>query len=80
MVNAKTIGLNKYEGRKLYDSIRGNKSDIEINFVTGDNHSLNPINFVGLDSIDTGYLPSIKDIRQQLTIYILQEKDLVIVV
>lgn len=63
VVNAKTIGLNEYEGHKLYDLIRGNKSDIEINFVTGDNHSLNPINFVGLDSIDTGYLPSIKDIK-----------------
>ena len=64
VVNAKTIGLNEYEGHKLYDLILGNKSDIEINFVTGDNHSLNPINFVGLDSIDVGYLPSIKNIKE----------------
>ena len=64
VVNAKTIGLNEYEGHKLYDLILGNKSDIEIDYVTGDNHSINPINFVELDSIDVGYLPSIKNIKE----------------
>ena len=64
VLNAKTIGLNEYEGHGLYDLTLGNKSDIEIDYVTGDNHSINPVNFVGLDSIDVGYLPSIKDIRE----------------
>jgi hypothetical protein len=63
-VNAKTTGLNEYEGHGLYDLTLGNKSDIEIDYVTGDNHSINPVNFVGLDSINVGYLPSIKDIRE----------------
>lgn len=31
--------------------------------VTGDNHSLNKLNFVILDSIDVDYVPSIKDIK-----------------
>ena len=61
--NAKNIGLNEYEGHALYDVIQGNKTNININMVTGDNHSLNKLNFVILDSIDVDYVPSIKDIK-----------------
>ena len=62
-VNAKNIGLNEYEGHSLYDMIYNNKTDIEIDMVTGDNHSLNKLNFLSLDSIDVDYVPSIKNIR-----------------
>lgn len=63
-VNAKNIGLNEYEGHSLYDMIYGNKTDIEIDMVTGDNHSLNQLNFVILDAIDVDYVPSIKNVRE----------------
>lgn len=63
-VNAKNIGLNEYEGHSLYDVIYGNKTNIDIDMVTGDNHSLNKHNFVILDSIDVNYVPSIKDIKE----------------
>lgn len=63
-VNAKVIGLNEYEGHSLYDMIYGNKTDIDISLVTGDNHSLNKLNFVALDSIDVTYVPSIKNVRE----------------
>lgn len=63
-VNAKNIGLNEYEGHSLYDIIYGNKTDVTIDMVTGDNHSLNQINFVILDSIDVDYVPGIKDIKE----------------
>ena len=63
-VNAKNIGLNEYEGHSLYDMIYSNKTDIEIDLVTGDNHSLNQLNFVILDSIGVDYAPSIKDIKE----------------
>jgi TnpA family transposase len=63
-VNAKNIGLNEYEGHALYDMIYNNKTDIDIDMVTGDNHSLNKLNFVALDSIDVDYIPSIKNIRE----------------
>ena len=43
--------------------IYGNNSEIEIDMVTGDNHSLNKFNFVLLDSIGVDYVPSIKNIR-----------------
>lgn len=65
VVNAKTIGLNEYEGHGLYDIVCGNKSNISINYVTGDNHSINPVNFVVLDSVDVGYIPSIKNIKHE---------------
>ncbi|WP_422446121.1 MULTISPECIES: Tn3 family transposase [unclassified Endozoicomonas] len=51
-VNAKNIGLNEYEGHSLYDMIYNNKTDIDIHMMTSDNHSLNKLNFVALDSID----------------------------
>ncbi len=62
-VNAKNMGLNEYEGHSLYDMIYNNKTDIDIHMVTGDNHSLNKLNFVTLDSIDVDYVPSIKNVR-----------------
>ncbi len=63
-VNAKNIGLNEYEGHSLYEVIYGNKTNIDIDMVTGDNHSLNKHNFVILDSIDVDYVPGIKDIKE----------------
>ena len=65
VVNAKTIGLNEYEGHGLYDVVYGNKSNIIIDYVTGDNHSINHVNYVILDSVDVGYLPSIKNIKKE---------------
>ena len=62
-VNARNIGLNEYEGHCLYDMVYGNKTDIDIDSVTGDNHSLNKLNFVALDAIDVDYVPSIKNVR-----------------
>lgn len=62
-VNAKNIGLNEYEGHSLFDMIYSNKTDVDIDMVTGDNHSLNQLNFVALDAIDVAYVPSIKNVR-----------------
>ena len=63
-VNSRNIGLNEYERHCLYDMIYGNKTDIDISSVTGDNHSLNKLNFVTLDSIDVDYVPSIKNVQE----------------
>lgn len=65
VVNAKNIGLNEYEGHGLYDIVYGNKSNITINYVTGDNHSRNLVNHVVLDSVDIGYMPNIKNIKNE---------------
>jgi TnpA family transposase len=63
-VNAKNIGLNEYEGYSLFDMVFQNKTDVTIDAVTGDNHSLNKSNFVTLDVIDVAYLPGIKNIKE----------------
>lgn len=62
-VNAKNMGLNKYEGHSLYDMVYNNKTDIDIHMVTDDNHSLNKLNFVTLDFIDVIYVASIKNLQ-----------------
>jgi TnpA family transposase len=62
-VNAKNVGLNEYEGHALYDMIYGNKTDIDIGMVTGDNHSINQLNFVLLESINVEYVPCIRNVR-----------------
>ena len=62
--NVRILDLNEYEGHYLYDMIYTNKTDINIDMVTGDNHSLNQLNFVALDSIDVEYVPSIKNVRE----------------
>lgn len=63
-VNATNIGPNEYEGHSLYDMIYGNKTDINIDMVTGDGHSMNKYNFVFLESIGVSYVPSINNIRE----------------
>ena len=62
-VNVKNIGLNEYEGHHLYGMVYGHKSYVKIDAVTGDNHSINKLNFVALDVIDVKFVPSIKQIR-----------------
>lgn len=74
--NAKNLGLNEYEGHSLFDMIYGNKTDIEINMVTGDNHSLNQLNAVALDVIDVEFLPSVKNIKEAASnLYSVQPPD-----
>lgn len=41
------------------------ETNIDIDLVTGDNHSINQLNFVALDVIDVGFVPSIKNIRAE---------------
>ena len=62
-VAVKNIGLNEYEGHHLYDMIYDNQSDIKIDAVTGDNHTLNQLNFLALDAINVEFVPSIKNIK-----------------
>jgi TnpA family transposase len=63
-VAVKNIGLNEYEGHHLYDMIYDNKSDIKVDAVTGDNHTLNQLNFIALDAINVEFVPSIKNIKK----------------
>ena len=62
-VNSKIIGPNEHESHHLYDILYNNQSNVSVDMVTGDNHSINQANFVPLDSIDIAFIPNIKNIR-----------------
>lgn len=62
-INAKNIGPNEYEGHNLFDMVYGNNTDIPIDMITGDGHSINQVNFVALDVIDVEFIPSINNIQ-----------------
>jgi len=45
-INDKIIGANEYEGHYLFDLVYNNTTEVEISSVSGDMHSINPINFL----------------------------------
>ncbi len=59
------IGLNEHESHHLYDLVYNNETNVGIDLVTGDNHSINQLNFIALDVINVGFIPSIKNIRAE---------------
>lgn len=63
-VTVKNIGLNEYEGHHLYDMIYDNHSTVKVDAVTGDNHTLNQLNFIALDAINVEFVPSIKNLQK----------------
>ena len=62
-VVAHNMSLNEYEGHMLYDMVSGNNTDITVDMVTGDNHSLNKLNFLILNSINVEFVPCIRNIK-----------------
>ncbi len=56
---------NEHESHHLYDIIYNNQSNVTVDKVTGDNHSINQINFVILDAINVAFIPGIKDIPSE---------------
>ncbi len=63
-VAVKNIGLNEYEGHHLYDMIYDNQSDVKVDAVTGNNHTLNQLNFIALDAINVDFIPNIKNLKK----------------
>lgn len=64
-INSKVIGPNEHESHFLFDVLYNNLTNIPINFITGDNHSINQLNYVATDVIDTQFIPNIKQIREE---------------
>ena len=63
-INARLIGCNEHESHFAFDLVYNNTSQIKIDMLTGDNHTVNQINYVALDAIDIEFVPSIKNIRE----------------
>lgn len=76
-INARLIGCNEHESHFAFDLIYSNKSNIPVDMLTGDNHTVNQINFIALDVIDTEFIPSIKNIREaSYSLYCMRDPEL----
>ena len=64
-INSKVIGCNEHESHFAFDLVYHNTSKIPVDMLTGDNHTINQMNFVALDIIETAFIPGIKNIREQ---------------
>ncbi|XSZ47627.1 Tn3 family transposase [Francisella noatunensis] len=56
-LNSRVIGCNEHESYFAFHLIYHNNTDVKIDMLTGDNHSINQMNFVVLDAIDTEFTP-----------------------
>jgi len=64
-INAKAIGPHEHESHHLFDSLYNNPTNIPIDFMTGDQHSINQMNYIATDLIDIEFIPNIKQIRSE---------------
>ncbi len=64
-LNSRVIGCNEHESYFAFDLIYHNNTDLKIDMLTGDNHSINQMNFIALDAIDTEFVPSFRNIKDQ---------------
>jgi TnpA family transposase len=62
-VNAKVISANQHESHFLFDILQNNTSDIDPDWVSGDGHSINQINFLLLDIIGKQFAPHFKRVK-----------------
>ena len=64
-INSQVIGPHEHESHFLFDVLYNNKTNIPIDFITGDNHSINQMNYMATDVIDTRFIPNIKQVREE---------------
>ncbi len=62
-VNAKIISAHQHESHFLFDILRNNSSGIDPDWISGDGHSINQINFLLLDMIGKQFAPHFKRIQ-----------------
>ncbi|MBS0358681.1 MAG: Tn3 family transposase, partial [Proteobacteria bacterium] len=65
-VNAKIISANQHESHYLFDILFNNSSEIIINWLSGDGHSINQLNFLLLDFIEKQFAPYFKRINHKV--------------
>jgi TnpA family transposase len=64
-VNSKIISANQHESHFLFDILYNITSEIDINWLSGDGHSINQVNFAILDFIDKQFAPHFKRISHK---------------
>jgi len=64
-VNTKIISANQHESHFLFDILYNVKSELDIQWLSGDGHSINQLNFSLLDFIDKQFAPHFKRINHK---------------
>jgi TnpA family transposase len=64
-VNTKIISANQHESHFLFDILYNSTSEININWLSGDGHSINQLNFALLDFIEKQFAPHFKRINHK---------------
>ena len=67
-VNAKIISANQHESHFLFDILYNISSGMDIQWLSGDGHSINQLNFALLDFIDKQFAPHFKRINHKIDI------------
>lgn len=62
-VNAKVISANQHESHFLFDILRNNTCGIDPDWISGDGHSINQINFLLLDILSKQFAPHFRSIQ-----------------
>lgn len=65
-VNAKIISANQHESHFLFDILYNVTSGIDIQWLSGDGHSINQLNFALLDFVDKQFAPHFKRINYKV--------------
>jgi TnpA family transposase len=68
-VNTKIISANQHESHFLFDILYNIQSEIDINWLSGDGHSINQVNFAFLDFIDKQFAPHFKRINHKAELF-----------
>lgn len=63
--NALLISPHEYEGHSLYDVVYNDITELEADYVSGDTHSINHVNFALMHLIGCKFIPHIKNIYNQ---------------
>ena len=62
-VNARVISANQHESHFLFDILQNNTSEVDPDWISGDGHSINQINFLLLDMIGKQFAPHFKRVQ-----------------
>jgi TnpA family transposase len=63
--NAMIMSPNDYEGHSFFDVVSNNTTDIHPDFLSGDTHSINQVNFALVELMGSSFIPHIKNIPDQ---------------
>ena len=66
-LSVETISPNLHESYFLFDIIKNMSANIQLDYVSGDSHSINPVNFLLTRYLPIGFAPHLVQINQKIS-------------